>query len=119
MFVTAFTEEISEQNSTDTELADTISEYLAQKEEKTPEPEIIENKIQQQDEVEVLKEITEHFNDLQATVPKKAEAEEEESLKTPPPSPADENNVEEKCDISKGKNIIYCAQKWNSSKFLH
>lgn len=56
-----------------------------------------------------MKEISEHFNDLQA-VPKKAE---EENLKTPPPSPAENfatNHVEpqfEKCDISKGKNLLF------------
>lgn len=84
---------------------DTISDYLAQKKEKIPEPEIIENKTLPQQEVEVLKEISEHLNDLQA-VPKRAE---QENLKTPPPSPAEvleSNSVEqqfEKCDISKGK----------------
>lgn len=104
---------MSEQSSTDTELGDTISEYQAQKKEKSPEPQIIENKATPQEEVEVLKEISEHFNDLQA-VPKKAE---EESLKTPPPSPADvieannveklEQHFEEKCDVSKGKNFCW------------
>lgn len=101
---TDFSEEFSEHNSTDTDLVDTISEYLSQKKEESPEPQIIENKATPQEEVEVLKEISEHFNDLQA-IPKKAE---EESLKTPPPSPAEvTNNGEqhfEKCDISKGNN---------------
>lgn len=106
-----FSEEISQQNLADTDLVDTISEYLAQKKEKSPEPQIIENKATPQEEVEVLKEISEHLNDLKA-VPKKAE---EESLKTPPPSPADvvidAHNIEqepqfEKCDISKGKQTL-------------
>lgn len=95
-----FAVEISQQNSADTDLVDTISEYLTQNKEKTPEPQIIENKATPQQEVEVLKEISEHLNELQA-VPKKAE---EESLRTPPPSPADVLDAQfEKCDFSKGK----------------
>lgn len=100
-------EEISQQNSSDKDLLDTISDYLEQKKEKTPEPEIIENKAVQEPNVEVLKEINEHLNDLQA-MPRKVH---EEVLKTPPPSPADvvdANSTEveehfEKCDVSKGK----------------
>lgn len=114
-----FLDEISHQNSTDTDLVDTISEYLSQKKEKAPETTIIDNKTITQEEVEVLKEITEHLNDLQ-TVPKKAE---EENLKTPPPSPAEvletNNSVEkEKCDVSKGKKFFFYRFKKSETQLL-